>query len=118
MTSIASSSASTLSPGVRRGPPIAATASQNAPAPTPSSTRPPLSRSRLAAARAATAGGGSGRVGTVGGGAPRGRGERRVDRGGGEPHPRRARRDVGQQRPGVEEPRLVRVVLEGDEVET
>jgi hypothetical protein len=41
-------------------------ASQNAPAPSPSSTRPPLSRSRLATERAITAGGRSGRFSTLG----------------------------------------------------
>ena len=61
-----SSSASTDSAGVRCGPPLAAIASQNAPAPRPSSTRPPLSRSRLAAERASTAGGRSGRLATLG----------------------------------------------------
>jgi hypothetical protein len=66
MMSSASSRASTLSPGVRRGPPIASIPSQNAPAPRPSSTRPPLSTSRLAALRASTAGGRSGRFATFG----------------------------------------------------
>jgi len=66
MTSMASLSAVTASPGVRRGPPIAAIASQKAPAPRPRSTRPPESRSRLAAARASTAGGRSGRLTTLG----------------------------------------------------
>ncbi len=60
--SIASSSASTLSPGVRRGPPIATIASQNPPAPSPNASRPPESGSRLAAARASTAGGRNGRL--------------------------------------------------------
>lgn len=66
ITSIASPSASTLSPGASRLPPIASIASQNAPAPRPSSTRPPLSKSRLAAARAITAGGRKGRLSTLG----------------------------------------------------
>ena len=66
MTSIASLSASTACPGVSFCPPIAAIASQNAPAPSPSSTRPPESRSRLAAARARTAGWRSGRLITFG----------------------------------------------------
>jgi hypothetical protein len=66
MTRIASSSASTDAPGARRGPPIAAIASQNAPAPRPSSTRPALSTSRDAAALASIAGGRSGRLATSG----------------------------------------------------
>ena len=40
--------------------------SQNAPAPSPSSTRPPLRMSRLATLRASTAGGRSGRFTTLG----------------------------------------------------
>src|SRR5712692_7370934 len=59
MTSIASSSALTDSPGVRTGPPIALIASQKPPAPSPSSTRPPDSRSSEAAALASIAGDGS-----------------------------------------------------------
>ena len=101
MTSIASASASTASPGVRRGPPMASIASQNAPAPRPSSTRPPVRMSRLAALRARTGGLAQRQVGDV-------RRDRTV---GG------LRGDDGQQRPRVEERRLVRVVLEGDEVE-
>ena len=66
MICIASSSASTDSPGVRFGPPIAATASQNEPAPMPSSTRPPLSRSSDATDFARTAGWRSGRLITSG----------------------------------------------------
>jgi hypothetical protein len=66
MTSIASLSAVTLSPGLRRRPPIAAIPSQNAPAPSPSSTRPELRMSRLATLRASTAGGRSGRLATLG----------------------------------------------------
>src|SRR5690606_1183024 len=62
ITSIASASASTDSPGARRSTPIETMASQNAPAPSARSTRPPESRSRLAAARASTAGG---RIGTL-----------------------------------------------------
>jgi len=58
---MASSSASTDSPGERRGPPIASIASQNPPAPMPSSIRPPLSRSSEATLRASTAGCRSGR---------------------------------------------------------
>ena len=57
MTWIASSSARIDSPGPRRGPPIATMASQKAPAPSPSSNRPPLSRSSVAAALASIAGG-------------------------------------------------------------
>ena len=101
MTSIASSSASTDSRGVRRGPPIAAIGSQNAPAPSPSSARPPERMSRLATARASTAGGRSGRFRTFPDSA----------------HPLGSGGDEGQQRPRVQEPRLVRVVLEGDQVE-
>ena len=66
MISIASASASTPSPGVSFGPPLAAIASQNAPAPSPSSTRPPLRMSRLAALRASTTGWRSGRLATFG----------------------------------------------------
>jgi hypothetical protein len=66
MISTASASASTLSRGVSRGPPLAAIASQNAPAPSPSSTRPPLMRSRLATLRARTTGWRSGRFATLG----------------------------------------------------
>ena len=57
-----SSSARSASPGVRRGPPAASIASQNAPAPRPSSTRPRLSTSRLATVLASTYGGRSGRL--------------------------------------------------------
>jgi hypothetical protein len=64
MTSIASPRASTASPGDRVGPPIAATASPNAPAPSPSSNRPPDNTSKLAAAFAITAGGRNGRFAT------------------------------------------------------
>ena len=66
MTSIASASASTLCPGVSFGPPSAAIPSQNAPAPRPSSTRPPLRMSRLAALRASRTGGRSGTLATFG----------------------------------------------------
>lgn len=65
ITSIASSSAVMLSALVRRGPPIAVTASRNPPAPMPRLTRPPESRSRLAADRASTAGCRSGRLRTL-----------------------------------------------------
>ena len=44
---------------------MAAIASQNAPAPRPSSARPPERMSRLATARATTAGGRSGRLRTL-----------------------------------------------------
>ena len=98
---IASSSASTDCFGVRRGPPNASTASQNAPAPIPSSTRPSLSRSSEAADFATTDGRRSGRLRTSG--------------------TRRIRSvvaaSVGQQRPGVEEAALVGVVLDRDVVE-
>ena len=101
MTSIASASASTLCPGVSRGPPIATIASQNAPG-----AEPELDP---AAAEDVEAGGAAGehdrraqrQVGDVG---------RDADVGG-------RRRDDRQQRPGVEEARLVRVVLEADEVQ-
>src|SRR4051794_41940233 len=66
MTWIASSSASTASLGVGSGPPIAPIASQKAPAPRPSSKRPPDRRSIVAAAFAITAGGLSGRFVTSG----------------------------------------------------
>ena len=57
------SSASTPSPGVRRGPPIASIWSHTRPAPIPSSKRAPESRSTEAAARASMTGGcRSGRV--------------------------------------------------------
>ena len=61
----ASASASTASPGVRRGPPAATITSQNAPAPSPNA-RPPVTRSRVAAAIASTTGGRSGRLATLG----------------------------------------------------
>src|SRR5689334_10138524 len=66
MTSIASESPSTASPGVSRGPPIATIASQNAPEPKASSNRPPDNRSSDAAERASTAGWRSGRFSTFG----------------------------------------------------
>ena len=101
MTSIASLSASTPWPGVSLRPPIASIASQNAPAPRPSSTRPSLRMSRLATLRASTDGGRSGRLATFGASRTR----------------RRLRGDHRQQRPGVQEARLVGVVLEGHEVQ-
>ena len=66
ITSMASVSAVMLSLGLRRGTPMATMASQKAPAPSARSKRPPLSRSRPAAARASTAGGRSGRFTTFG----------------------------------------------------
>jgi len=75
--------------------------SQQPPAPRPRSNRPPLSRSRLAADRAMTAGGT----------------QRHVQHVGGDPDAVGPRRDEGHERPGVQERRLVRVVLEGDEVQ-
>ena len=66
MTPIASSSASTASPGASRSPPAASMASQNAPAPRPSSTRPPLRMSSEATDPASTAGLRSGRLATLG----------------------------------------------------
>jgi hypothetical protein len=63
---MASSAAWSASAGVRRGPPMAATASQKAPAPSPSSTRPPVGTSRVAADLASIAGGRRGRLATSG----------------------------------------------------
>ena len=102
MTSIASSSAVTACPGVSRVPPIASIASQNPPAPSARSNRPPESRSRLAALRATT-----GR-----------RPQRDVEHVGGDADALGPRRDEGHERPRVQERRLVRVVLEGDQVES
>ena len=96
ITSMPSSSARSASPGVRRGPPAASIASQKPPAPMPSSTRPRLSTSRLATVLASTNGGRSGRLLTL-------VVTRSVD-GAGE--------DRRDQRPGVEEPRLVGMVLD------
>ena len=59
---MASLSASRACPALRRGPPIPAIPSANAPAPRPSSKRPPLSTSRVAACLASMAGGRSGRL--------------------------------------------------------
>ena len=101
MTSIASLSASTAWPGVSRAPPIASIASQNAPAPSPSST--PAAGQQVQARRGARQ---HGRLA-----------QRQVE------HVRRdaqrlgRRGDPGQQRPGVQEGRLVRVVLERGEVQ-
>ncbi len=66
MTSIASLSAARASPGVRRGPPMPAMPSAKAPPPSPSSNRPPLSTSMLAACLASMAGGRNGRLATLG----------------------------------------------------
>ena len=66
MTPIASSSASTASPGASRTPPAASMASQNAPVPRPSSTRPPLRMSSEATDPASTTGLRSGRFATFG----------------------------------------------------
>ena len=65
ITAMPSSSARNASPGLRRGPPVASMASQKAPAPSPSSTRPRLSTSRLATVFASTNGGRSGRLVTL-----------------------------------------------------
>ena len=75
--------------------------SQNAPAPSPSSTRPPLRRSSVAADLASTPGWRSGRLATSG---------KKLTLLG-------PAREVGDQRPGVEVAALVRVVLDADEVE-
>ena len=66
MTPIASSSASTAAPGASRTPPAASMASQNAPVPIPSSTRPPLRMSSEATDPASTTGLRSGRFATFG----------------------------------------------------
>jgi hypothetical protein len=66
MMRIPSSSAFSASPPERTGPPIAAIASQKAPAPRPSSKRPPESTSREAACFAIIAGPLSGRFATSG----------------------------------------------------
>ena len=66
MIAMASSSASTDSPGVRRGPPIASIASQKEPAPRPSSKRPPESTSSEAACLAIIDGPRRGRLATSG----------------------------------------------------
>ena len=65
MRSIASLRPATASEGDRLGPPIATIASQKAPAPRPSSNRPPDNRSRLAAWRASSTGGRNGRLITL-----------------------------------------------------
>src|SRR6266516_2057114 len=64
--SIASLSARRASATVRRGPPMPAIASRNAPAPRPSSKRPPLRTSMVAACLASITGGRSGRSATLG----------------------------------------------------
>src|ERR1700758_3816270 len=69
MISIASLSAPRACPAVRRGPPIPAVPSANAPAPRPSSKRPALSTAMVAAGlarRAGDAGGGVGEAVVVG----------------------------------------------------
>ncbi len=66
MMRMPSSSASTARRASSRGPPTAAIASKNPPAPRPSSTRPWLSRSTVATLRASTTGGRSGRLATLG----------------------------------------------------
>ena len=66
ITSIASSSALTESAAVRAGPPIDLIASELPPAPSPSSSRPPLSKSSDDAALASTAGGRRGTFKTSG----------------------------------------------------
>ena len=63
---MASSSAWTASPGLRRGPPTATIASQNAPVPRPSSARPSLRMSSVATDWASTAGSRRGRLATLG----------------------------------------------------
>src|SRR5262249_45036527 len=95
MMSMASLSASTASRAVRRGPPIAVIASQNAPPPRPSCTRPAAGR--------AGAGGGLG----GGGGRPR----RHGGRGGYALFLPRRRGDVREQGPGVIDLGGVGVVL-------
>ena len=62
---MASSSASTASPGARRTPPAASMASQKAPVPMPSSTRPLLRTSSDATDPASTTGLRSGRFATL-----------------------------------------------------
>ncbi len=66
MMSMASTSAARPSPTERRGPPMPAMASWNPPAPRPSSNRPPVSTSMLAACLASMAGGLSARLATFG----------------------------------------------------
>ncbi len=63
---MASLSAARASAGLRRGPPSPAIRSVNPPAPSPSSNRPPLSTSMLAACLASMAGGRNGRLATFG----------------------------------------------------
>src|SRR4028119_1973733 len=132
MTSIASSVDLTASPGLRRGPPMPTTASQNAPAPSPTSTRPPEMTSRDAAAFASMAGGLRGRFATSGkkrtrsvtgtrvGMSGDGSRNRRGAGGGGRAREAAAVRDRHEgreERPRIEEPPLVGVVLDADEVE-
>src|SRR2546426_8664557 len=101
ITSIASSTASTVPPPLRRGPPSPAIPSWKAPPPRPSSKRPPLSASSDAAAFAISAGGRSGRFRDVGEERDAVRlGEERCDQG-----------------KGVEEAVLVGMVLDSDELQ-
>ena len=101
MTSIASSSASTDSPGVRRR---AAHRGDRVPerAGAQPELGPPAGEDVERRHRPRQHGG---------------RAQRQVEDVGGERDPLGPRRDERQQRPGVQEPRLVRVVLEGDQVE-
>lgn len=64
MIAMDSSSASMRSPGVWGGIPFASATSAYAPEPRPRSTRPPVSRSRLATLRASTTGWRNGRLAT------------------------------------------------------
>ncbi len=66
MMSMASLSAMRACAGVRLGPPRPVIGSVKAPAPRPSSNRPPLSMSIVAACLASMAGGRSGRLATLG----------------------------------------------------
>ena len=63
---MASSTEVTTSPGLRTGPPSAAICGHNRPPPSPSSNRPPDSRSRVALALASAAGGRNVRLATSG----------------------------------------------------
>src|SRR5712692_1816699 len=100
----ASSNAANASDGVRDGPPMASIASQKAPAPIPSSKRPPERTSSDAASFAIMAGTRIGKLATSG-------------KIGEDPDPRGTREQVGHQRPRIEKAPLVRVVLDTHEVE-
>ena len=100
MTAIASSSASTASPGVRRGPPAATTASQNDSG----------SQAQLGAAVAEDVQRGH-RLGEHGG-----RPQRQVRHVGRHPYGARPGGDRGEQGPGVQVPWLVGVVLHRHQV--